>query len=325
MFDLYKLSYPIQPEYEDIETAHVKYLYDIAIDRVNDCQIDGRDFVLSPRIFDRHYTNSSTQTVSVITIDGSDKFAQGSILSYDSDYWLCLSCFSYHNQYLKGLFQRCNYKLKWQNDNGEIIERWVVSQDASAYNSGIEGNKTLQYGLDQIMIYIPCDTETVKIQRDKRFMIDTNTDFPTPYKLTRIDTTSRVVNGVGYCIWLLTESQLDEQTDRIDLMLCDYITTPVKPEPLDIIQYSGKAEVRCGGVAKKFSANTTDEVTWSLVLMEEQRGYITLTNTGNNQCSIKCTANKSLIGTPFRLVATCSDGGQATGEQTLLITIVGGV
>ena len=58
MFDLYKLSYPIQPEYEDIETAHVKYLYDIAIDRVNDCQIDGRDFVLSPRIFDRHYTNS---------------------------------------------------------------------------------------------------------------------------------------------------------------------------------------------------------------------------------------------------------------------------
>ena len=102
MFDLYKLSYPIQPEYEDVETAHVKYLYDIAIDRVNDCQIDGRDFVLSPRIFDRHYTNSSTQTVSVITIDESDKFAQGSMLSYDSDYWLCLSCFSYHNQYLKG-------------------------------------------------------------------------------------------------------------------------------------------------------------------------------------------------------------------------------
>ena len=325
MFDLYKLSYPIQPEYEDIETAHVKYLYDLAIDRVDGCEIDGRAFVESPRVFDRRYTNASTQTVTVVTINDDDVFQQGSILHYDDDYWLCLSCFSYHKQYLKGLFQRCNYKLKWQNKQGEIIEKWVVSQDASAYNSGEDGNKTLQYGSDQIMIYIPCDTETVKIQRDKRFMIDVNTDFPTPYKLTRVDTTSRTVNGVGYCIWLLTESQLDEQKDRIDLMLCDYVTTSIKPEPLDIIQYSGKAEVRCGGVAKKFFANTTDEVAWSLVLMEEQRGYITLTNTGNNQCSIKCTANKSLIGTPFRLVATCSDGEQATGEQALLITIVGGV
>lgn len=325
MFDLYKLSYPIQPEYTDVEKAHVKYLYDIAIDRENNCQIDGRSFVQSPRVFDRHGTNSSTQTVSVITIDENDKFTQGSILSYDNDNWLCLTCVNYHNQYLKGLFQRCNYKLKWQNDKGEIIERWVISQDASAYNSGVDGNKTLQYGTDQLMIYVPCDIESVKVQRDKRFMIDVNTSFPTTYKLTRVDTTSRTVNGVGYCIWLLTESQMDEQKDRVDLMLCDYIATPVKPEPLDIIQYSGKAEVRCGGVAKKFSANTADEVVWSLVLMEEQQGFITLTNTGNNQCSVKCSANKSLIGTPFRLVATCSSEGQVTGEQSLLINIVGGV
>ena len=325
MFDLYKLSYPIQPEYDDIETAHVKYLYDIAIDRVDNCQIDGRDFVQSPRIFDRHYTNSSTQTVSVITIDEDDTFVQGSILSYDGDYWMCLSCLDYHKQYLKGLFQRCNYKLKWQNEKAEIIERWVISQDASAYNSGVEGNKTLQYGSDQIMIYIPCDSETIKMPRDKRFMIDINTDFPTTYKLTRIDTTSRTINGVGYFIWLLTESQLDEQKDNIALMLCDYVAPPVKPQPLDIIQYSGKAQIRCGGVAKKFTAQTTGNVTWSLVQMEEQRGYITLTNIGNNQCSLKCAVNKSLIGTSFRLVATCSNGEQVIGEQSLLIDIVGGV
>lgn len=320
MFELYKLNSPIQPEYQDVETAHVRYLYDLAIDRVDGCEIDGRAFVESPRVFDRRYTNASTQTVTVVTINDDDVFRQGSILHYDDDYWLCLSCFSYHKQYLKGLFQRCNYKLKWQNKQGEIIEKWVVSQDASAYNSGEDGNKTLQYGSDQIMIYIPCDEDTVNMSRDKRFMIDTNTEFPTTYKITRIDTTSRVVNGVGYCIWLLTESQLDEQKDNVEQMLCDYFEPTPIPEPIDIIRFTGKAQVRSGGVAKKFTAETSGEVTWSLILMEEQKNYITLANTGNNQCSIKCKANNALIGTSFRLVATCSDG-----EQDILIDIVGGV
>lgn len=320
MFDVYKLTNPIQPEYADVEKAHVRYLFDIAMDRVDGCTIDGREFVESPRVFDRHYTNSSTQTVSVIIINDDDTFSQGSILTYDKDNWLCLSVLNYHDQYLKGLFQRCNYKLRWQNEKGEIIERWVVSQDASSYSSGTDGNKTLQYGNDQIMIYIPCDEESIKVQRDKRFMIDMNTVFPTCYKLTRVDTTSRVIDGVGYCIWLVTESQLDEQRDNISLMLCDYVTTPIKPEPMDIIQYTGNAQVRCGGVAKKFTANAESEVTWSLNLLDIQTGYITLTNTGNNQCSIKCSANKALIGTSFRLVATCSEG-----EQDILIDIVGGV
>lgn len=319
MFDLYKLTNPIQPGYNDMEDAHVRYLYDIAIDRVDNCMIDGREFKESPRVFDRHYTNSSTQTVSVITINEDDTFEQGSLLSYDDDTWLCMSCFNYHGKYLKGLFQRCNYKLRWQNKDGDIIERWVVSQDASSYNSGVEGNKTLRYGLDQIMVFIPCDEESVVVPRDKRFMIDCNTEFPTPYQLTRVDTTSRTVKGTGYCIWLLTESQLDEQKDNIELMLCDYFTPPVKPTP-DIIEYVGQPQVRCGGVSKKFSVDTSDVVSWSLVLMEEQRGYITLTNIGNSQCSVKCAANKSLIGTSFRLVALCSKG-----EQSLLIDVVGGV
>lgn len=316
MFELYKLNNPIQPEYMNVEQAHVRYLFDLAIDRVDGCQIDGVDFVETPRVFGRKGNNASTQTVNVITINDDDKFQQGSILTYDNDYWLCLTCFEYHKLYLKGLFQRCNYKMRWQNKAGDIIERWACVQDASAYNSGTDGNKTLQIGADQVMVYIPCDEETVTMARDKRFMIDCNTEFPTTYTLTRIDTTGRTVDGVGYCIWLLTESQLNNQTDNIELMICDYFEN----EPLDIITYSGKPQVRSGGVAKKFTANTDELVVWSLILMAEQQDYITLTDIGNNQCSIKCKANNALIGTSFRLVAHCSGG-----EQDILIDIVGGV
>lgn len=320
MFDVYKLSNPIQPEYQSVEQAHIQYLFDIAIDRVDGCEIDGREFVETPRVFDRHYTNSSTQTVTVITINEEDTFVQGSILYYDSDYWLCVSCFRYQDQYLKGLFQRCNYLLKWQNAAGEIIERHVCVQDASSYSSGVDGNKTLHYGNDQVMVYVTCDEESVIIQRDKRFMIDVNGVEPTTYTLTRVDTVSRTVNGVGYCIWLMTESQLDEQADNSNLMICDYVAPIPKPTP-DVIKYIGQPQIRVGGVAKKFTADTTSTVTWSLILLTQQEGHVQLENTGTNQCKIKCDNAQFLIGTSFKLVATWD----TNKRQELLIDLVGGV
>lgn len=318
-YKLYQVKHPPQLQYLKTKEAQVRYLYDLACDRVDGCQIDGREFVETPRVFDRRYTNSSTQTVTVETINPDDTFHQGSILFYDNDYWMCMSCFKFHDLYLKGLFQRCNYKLRWQNESGQIIERWVISQDASSYSNGVEGNKTLRYGSDQIMIYISCDKDTVGMPRDKRFMIDCNADFPTTYTLTRIDTTSRTVQGVGYCIWLLTESQLNHKTDNIELMLCDYFVSESRAE-MDIITYTGKSQIRSGGVAKKFAAETKENVSWSLRLMVEQKDYIILEDVGNNQCQIRCLSNNSLIGTSFKLIAEC-----ASGTQELLIDVVGGV
>ena len=219
MFELYKQNVDTRIEMLADKHAQVDYLYAMAADREDNCLLDGVAFTIPPRIFDRKVTSNAVQTLICETINENDYFEAGDILEYDGDYWLCTSSYVFHNKlYCRGNFYRCNYKLRWQKPYGDIVERWCVIQDASAYSSGVEGNKTLKYGADQQMVWITLDSETVTMPRDKRFFIDNNTVQPTPYKLTRIDTTTRATKGVGYCVWLLNESQYDDKRDNISLM-----------------------------------------------------------------------------------------------------------
>lgn len=238
-------------------------------------------------------------------------------------YWLIETRPSTNGIYDKVIIQCCNYKLRWQNSNNEIVERWVVSQDASSYSTGVEDNKQITLGSDQLMIYIPADEETISVLRDKRFMIDANTNNPTCYKLTRVDTTTYTINGIGYCAWIVTEDVYNPQTDSIEQMICDYIS-PTTPIQSDIeITYNGQAQIRVGGSAKTFMANTDNEITiWSKVCTASQEDYIILTSDINdgNKCKVKCMGDTSLIGSEFKL--QCTDG---TNNGELLISIVGGV
>lgn len=320
MFELYKVAADTRGQMLSEKHAQVKYLYGMAADRENNVLIDNTPFTQAPRIFNRKITSNAVQTLICEVIEPLDYFEAGSILFYDNDYWLCTSSFVFHdNFYCRGEFYRCNYKLRWQKENGDIVERWVVTQDATAYSSGVSGNKILNYGADQQMIWITCDPETVIMRRDKRFFIDNNTVQPTPYKLTRIDTTTRTNKGVGYCIWLLNESQYDDDKDSIEHMLCDYIKPDIKPEPSFTVEYYGQPLVRIGGRNKSFTAITDNEVIWNLVASEAVTTALTLTVDGKT-CYIKCAFNEALIGSTFKLVATA---GGSSVETT--INIDGGV
>lgn len=320
MFELYKVTADTRGELLADKHAQIKYLFGMSADRENNCLIDNVPFTEAPRIFDRKITSNAVQTLICEVIEPSDYFDAGSILYYDNDYWLCTSSYVFHdNMYCKGEFYRCNYKLRWQKDNGEIVERWVVTQDASSYSSGVSGNKILNYGADQQMIWITCDPETVIMKRDKRFFIDNNTVNPTPYKLTRIDTTTRSDSGVGYCIWLLNESQYDDDKDNIKLMLCDYIQPETQPETSFEVTYYGQPMVRIGGRNKSFTAVTDNQVTWSLNASTAVMQALTLTVDGNT-CYVKCAFNEALIGSTFKLIATA---GGSPVETT--INIDGGV
>lgn len=319
MFELYKQNVDTRIEMLADKKAQVDYLFTMAADREDNCLMNGVAFTEAPRIFDRKITSNAVQTLICEVINETDHFEAGDILEYDGDKWLCTSSYVFHNNlYCRGNFYRCNYKLRWQKTDGTIVERWVVSQDASSYSSGVEGNKVLQYGADQQMIWISCDEESLAIHRDKRFFLDNCTDQPTPYILTRVDTTTRTVVGTGYCIWILGESQYDDKKDNIAEMLCDYIE-PDTPSGNFEITYYGKPQLRIGAKNKSFTANTQNNVTWSLNATAEVRSKLTMTVNGNT-CLIKCEFDEGLIGSSFKLIATA---GQNTGEQT--IEIIGGV
>ena len=165
----------------------------------------------------------------------------GDLVYWKNSAWLVLNADFDDELYVDGNLQQCNYKLRWQNSDLDIIERDIVAISATAYNSGVEDKALITLGYDQLMIYIPFDNETIALERDKRFFIG-NTKKPTPYKLTSINSTSNVYQGHGYLQLIVSEDVKYEDDDNIELGICNYkesngINTPSEDNLYSKIAY----------------------------------------------------------------------------------------
>lgn len=239
-------------------------------------------------------------------------------IKYDNKIWLILTEPTNNKLYEKSVLYLCNYVIKWQDENGIVHYKPCNIQNASQYNSGTNETKVITIGYDQLMMYISLDEETKYFPHDKRFFIDYNDKESTPYRITRPDTVSFSF-GKGRCMHIiLSESQYNPQKDRVDLMLCDYVEFNAEAKPIEIL-HNGNAEIRCGGTAKTFTANTDKSVIWSLKLLDKQQNFVTMI-TNENKAKIKCLGNNALIGSSFKLICIVDNI-----SSELLINIVGGV
>ena len=122
---------------------------------------------------------------------------------------------------IDGALQQCNYVLRWQDDNLNIIDRQVVSQGATAYNTGLLDKELLTIGYNQLLVLIPFDDDTKKLGRNKRFFLSNTINDMRPYKITSFDTTTNIYNGNGYISMMLSEDQL-QKDDNVELQICNY-------------------------------------------------------------------------------------------------------
>lgn len=254
-------------------------------------------------------------------------FNAGDYVEWADAMWLMVSCDWDKEVYTYGKMQQCNYVLKWQNTDAEIIERWSVILSASKYNNGEKYNNVIVVGSNQLMVYLPIDEETLKLRSDKRLMVDFNTELPRCYDITRVDTVTMGYDGTaeprydgkGCILLVLTETEINPDVDRIDLMLCDYIDSNDIPHPSPInITYSGLPQLRIGG-RKTFTAETENEVVFSLVNSALLDGKLTMEQTGN-KCVVKCANDSALVGATFKVVV--AGGGQ---RSELLVDVIGAV
>lgn len=254
-------------------------------------------------------------------------FDAGDYVEWADAMWLMVSCDWDKEVYTYGKMQQCNYVLKWQNTEAEIIERWSVILSASKYNNGEKYNNVIVVGSNQLMVYLPIDGETLKLRSDKRLMVDFNTESPKCYDITRVDTVTMGYDGTaeprydgkGCILLVLTETEINPDVDRVDLMLCDYINPNDIPHPSPInITYSGLPQLRIGG-RKTFTAETENEVVFSLVNSTLLDGKLTMEQTGN-KCVVKCANDSALVGATFKVVV--AGGGQ---RSELLVDVIGAV
>lgn len=255
-------------------------------------------------------------------------FNAGDYVEWAGGMWLMVSADWDKEVYTYGKMQQCNYLLKWQNASATTVERWAIVASASKYNNGEKYNNVIVVGSNQIMVYLPLDSETVKLKADKRLMVDFNTESPKCYDVTRVDTVTMsyddvatpAYNGVGCVLLILTETEINPDVDRIDLMLCDYVDPSDVPQPTSpiLISYAGNPSLRIGG-RKTFTAETEYNVVFTLVYSEMWEGKIIMQQTGN-KCVVKCANDSAMVGASFKVVATA---GSLSSE--LLVDVIGAV
>lgn len=109
----------------------------------------------------------------------------GMYIFFEGGYWLIIGFPGTNGIYEKATMSLCQFKLRWQNSEGKIIERWAYTEDFTKYSNGLTGNNTLTIGDNQYGLTLPIDSETKKLKRDMRFPIDfDDSEQPDIYKLT---------------------------------------------------------------------------------------------------------------------------------------------
>ena len=252
----------------------------------------------------------------------------GMYITYDNIFWLITSQPRNNKCYEKVVIEQCDWNLKWQNDSGDIIERWCITSRQSSV--GIDENKVIALGSGELKILIPYDSETIKIRKGKRFYIDNNTESPIPYEVQLVNTTSFVKNGNGYLEIIVKEDITSLDKDRPDLMLCDYISPTIPPDPtpttkpyIATISYT-RPSVQSGlwsrfkAVFKDTSGNVVDTLTAKWTITSDFTDKLTVTEETN---AIKIGVDDDkLIGKTFNLKLEATDDSAEPDEIAILIT-----
>lgn len=231
-------------------------------------------------------------------------------LLYDKNrdiHWICIESYNRDEILCAGKLVRCNYIMKWQNDDKNIFEYPVFEINSTQYNSGEFGDKTMTLGGSQHLITAIADKNTIALNNGQRFFWDRNTINPTVFKLTQNDTTAMNYDK-GLVKITVTEDQYNPKTDSIENWLCDYFQISNIT-----ITYSGNPTIRVGGT-KTLKVDTTETVDWSV---ESDIGATIIPD--GNSVKVKCTNNINYVGKTITIKATV---GNSVGE--CLLTVIGG-
>ena len=148
----------------------------------------------------------------------------GYYVKYNDSFWLIKDIVDNNGVYEKAIMFFCNYKVSFISDiSGEIVSYPVYMKNATQYNSGETAREQETVGSSKFLIYIPYSKETIKINHGKRFLIDRNTDIPTAFEVTQVDTISyNYEENLGVIRLTVVENQFNEKTDNKELMVADY-------------------------------------------------------------------------------------------------------
>ena len=196
----------------------------------------------------------------------------GMYIFFDGCYWIIDGYPSNNKSYEKATMKLCQYKLKWQNSNGDIVERWGNFTSASKYDDGEVAGQTIILSSDNLTVVLPDDEEVLYLG-GKRVFIDKRPVPEKVYKLTRSDDVLYDFQGHGGVLsFIADKTELDTTRDNQELGICDYISPTTPPEEDD------KTTILSGTITGTISGNKTLKVgferTYTASLVDEDGNVV---------------------------------------------------
>ena len=248
----------------------------------------------------------------------------GDYIFFEDEYWIVDGRPGNNKTYEKATLKECQYKLRWQKNDGTVIERWANFASASKYDIGETRDKTIILTSNNLTVIMPNDKDSMTID-GKRVFIDTS-DIPEKvFKITRSDDVLFLHGSHGGTLSLIADkTELNLETDRQDLILCNYIdptvpsTTPQNPDETGILRaeiaFKGNQELKIGGTFKTITGSfvdsddnvTTDIGVWEIITIDELLPYVKYSIT-DNTLKIK-VLDTDLINSKVRIKFSSTDG-----------------
>ena len=155
----------------------------------------------------------------------------GDYIFFEDEYWIVDGRPGNNKSYEKATLKECQYKLRWQKDDGTIIERWANLTSSSKYDVGENGNNTITLTSNNYLIIMPNDKDSMTIE-GKRVFIDLSDVPEKVFKITRNDDVLFNHHGHGGTLNLIADKvELNKDKDNQELGICNYIpiSTPTPP------------------------------------------------------------------------------------------------
>lgn len=131
----------------------------------------------------------------------------GTRYRFDDQIWMVYNTDNYKSVTNACAIRRCNYTLKWTNENDEVIQQPVIiDYFRFITNENVDESKFMRIGAGLRYIFLQNNDESYKLVRDKRFIIDRKV-----YRI--VDYDSITIPGI-YQI-TVEEQQVNNATDDI--------------------------------------------------------------------------------------------------------------
>ena len=155
----------------------------------------------------------------------------GDYVFFEDEYWIVDGRPGNNKIYEKATLKECQYKLRWQKDDGSIIERFANFTSSSKYDVGEDAGKTIVLSSNNYLIIMPNDKDSMTIE-GKRVFIDLSDVPEKVFKITRNDDVLFNHHGHGGTLNLIADKvELNKDKDNQELGICNYIpiSSPTPP------------------------------------------------------------------------------------------------